>query len=72
MAEDKSILEKSERWDRYQESLRKARKAYLADKKTITSVLHISEYEEVKEYCAEHGYSIQELIRAAVMEKVRS
>lgn len=71
MAEETTIKEKSEKWDKYQESLRRARKNYLADKKTVTAVIRLSEYEEVRSYCELRGCSIQELIKEALMEKVR-
>ena len=72
MAKEESMKEKSERWDRYQESLRKARKNYLSDKKTITAVIRQEEYDEVKAYCEARGYSLQELIRETLLERVRS
>ena len=72
MAKEESMKEKSERWDRYQESLRKARKNYLSDKKTITAVIRREEYDEVKAYCEARGYSLQELIKETLLERVRS
>ena len=64
--------EKSVRWERYRDSISKARKNYLSDKKTITVVVTKPEHEEIRAYCDEHGYSIQELIKEVLMNRVRS
>ena len=64
--------EKSIRWERYKRTITKARKKYLEDKKTVTVVFPLSEYEEIRSYCGERGYSLQGLIKETVLDRVRS
>lgn len=62
--------EKSIRWERYKSTINRARKNYLANKKTVTAVFTIEEYEKIKEYGEERGLSLQGVIRQLVLEKV--
>ena len=58
------------RWERYKDPIRKAKRAYLDKKKTVTLVLDPEEHEAFKTYCELKGISMQKFFKSLAWEAV--
>lgn len=58
------------RWERYKDPIRKAKRAYLDKKKTVTLVLDPEEHEAFKAYCELKGISMQKFFKSLAREAV--
>ena len=58
------------RWERYKDPIRKAKRAYLDKKKTVTLVLDPEEHAAFKTYCELNGISMQKFFKDLAWEAV--
>lgn len=64
--------EKGERWEKYKDSITRAKRSYLSKKKSISLILEPEEHAEIKAYCEARVISMQGFIRDCALERVRS
>ena len=64
--------ENEARWDKYKDSISRAKKNYMSKKKSITLIFDPESYEEIKGYCSENDISMQSFFREIALDHIRS
>ena len=65
-------MDEETNWEKYRESISRAKKNYLSKKKGISLILTPEEFEEIKSYCEAQGISMQSFIKESALDRVRS